>query len=193
MCAAIQLNSRGRELRDETGEFMKKTRIMITMICCLFVLALFALAQAFRKPGLWEMTSTMSWQQSPLPAGVNLPPGMKSPFSDMTTTTRVCLTQAMIDKYGAPMAQSNKDCKIVNVVMHATSMTADLICSGKMNGKGEVSSSWPDGNTAKGRMHFAGTMQSGPNTMPVEWTVISTSTYKGPDCGSVKPLPMPQN
>jgi len=172
---------------------MHKTRVWATMCLCLFVLAIFAWAQAIRKPGLWEMTTNMTWQKSPLPPGVNLPPGMKSPFSGMTTTTQVCLTQAMIDKYGAPVSQNQRDCKIVNVVMHASSMTADLICSGKMNGKGEMQSSWTGGNTATGKTHFAGTMQSGPNSMPVEWTVNSTSTYKGPDCGSVAPLPMPQN
>jgi hypothetical protein len=152
-----------------------------------------ASSQAIRKPGLWEMTTNMSWQKSPMPAGVNLPPGMKSPFSNMTTTIQYCLTQAMIDKYGAPMPQTQRDCKIVNVALHASSMTADLICNGKMNGKGEMQSSWPDGNTAKGSMHFAGTMQMGPNATPVEWTTNTTSTYKGPDCGSVAPMPMPQN
>ncbi|MDE3187521.1 MAG: hypothetical protein KGM96_08375 [Acidobacteriota bacterium] len=27
----------------------------------------------------------------------------------------------------------------------------------------------------------------GPNTQPFEWTVESTSVYKGADCGNVKP------
>jgi hypothetical protein len=34
-------------------------------------------------------------------------------------------------------------------------------------------------------------MQMGQNSRPIEWTSESTSVYKGPDCGSVKPLPMP--
>jgi hypothetical protein len=34
-------------------------------------------------------------------------------------------------------------------------------------------------------------MQMGPNAVPVEYTITATSTYKGADCGSVKPLPMP--
>lgn len=170
---------------------MRCYRLWITICLCLFAVTITASSQAIRKPGLWEMTTNMSWQKSPMPAGVNLPPGMKSPFSNMTTTTQVCLTQAMIDKYGAPMAQTQRDCKVENVVMHTSSMTADLICSGKMNGKGEMQSSWSGGNTATGSMHFAGTMQMGPNATPVEWTTNTTSTYKGPDCGSVKPAPMP--
>jgi hypothetical protein len=107
-------------------------------------------------------------------------------------TVQVCLTQAMIDKYGAPVSQS-RDCQISNVMMKPTGMTAEMVCTGKMSGHGEIESSWTDGNVAKGKVHFVGTMGAGPNSMPVEWTVASTSVYKGPDCGSVKPMPMPDN
>ena len=172
---------------------MRKTRVLTIIGSCMFVLAIYAWAQAVRKPGLWEMTATMNWQKSPMPAGMTMPAGMKNPFSGTATTTQVCLTQEMINKYGIPTSQNQRDCKIINVALHATSMTADMVCSGKMNGKGEMSSSWTDGNVANGNVHFAGTMQSGSNATPVEWTVISKSVYKGPDCGSVKPLPMPQN
>jgi hypothetical protein len=159
---------------------MRKTRVWITLSCCLFVLAIFAWAQANRKPGLWEMTTNMTWQQSPMPAGPH--------------TTQVCVTQAMIDKYGAPMPQSrNNECQISNVVMHPSSMTADWICSGKMAGKGTVESSWTDPDHARSKVHFLGSMPMGPNTMTMEYTIETSSIYKGPDCGSVKPLPMPSN
>lgn len=172
---------------------MRNTRVWIAICLSLFAVTITALSQAIRKPGLWEMTTNMAWQKSPMPPGMTMPPGANSPFGSMTHTTQVCLTQAMIDKYGAPVSQNQRDCKIANVVMHTSSMTADLICNGKMNGKGEIQSTWTDGGHATGKVHFAGTMQMGQNATPVEWTVNSTSTYKGPDCGSVAPLPMPQN
>jgi hypothetical protein len=163
------------------------------MGCCLFAIALFAWAQSVRKPGLWEMTSNMTWQQSPLPPGMTLPPGMKSPFSGNTTTTQVCLTQAMIDKYGAAVPKSDNDCKMANISKTLNGMTAEMVCSGRVNGKGTMEASWSDADHTKGKMHFVGTMQGGKNSMPVEWTVEFTSAYKGPDCGSVKPMPMPSN
>jgi hypothetical protein len=101
------------------------------------------------------------------------------------------LTQAIIDKYGAPVPQTRGDCQITNIVMKANSMTADMVCSGKMNGKGLLESSWTDSSHSKGKVHFIGAMQMGPNSMPVEWTAESTSVYKGTDCGNVKPMPMP--
>jgi hypothetical protein len=36
-------------------------------------------------------------------------------------------------------------------------------------------------------------MQAGQSARPVEWTVESTSVYKEPDCGSVKPMAMPDS
>jgi hypothetical protein len=166
---------------------MRKTRIWITMGCCLFALAIFAWAQANRKPGLYEMTSTMTWQQSPMPAGMTMPGA--SPH-----TVQVCLTQAMIDKYGAPMPQSrNGECQISNVALHASSMTADWVCTGMMAGKGTVESSWSDPDHSKGKVHFAGAMQMGSNSTPIEYTIETSSIYKGADCGSVKPLPLPKN
>jgi hypothetical protein len=173
--------------RNPTGEIMHKTRVLITIGCCLFVMTLFAGTQAVRKPGLWEMTTNMTWQQSPMPEGMTMPGGGQH-------TTQVCLTQAMINKYGAPMPQSrNNECQIANVVLHSTSMTADWICSGRMAGKGTLESSWADPNHAIGKVHFTGAMQMGPNSKTIEYTINSSSVYKGPDCGSVAPAPVPNN
>jgi hypothetical protein len=98
----------------------------------------------------------------------------------------------MIDKYGAPMPQSrNNQCQVSNVSMKANGMSADWVCSGMMAGKGTVESSWTDPEHSTGKVHFTGTMQMGPNSRPVEYTIETSSVYKGPDCGSVKAVQMP--
>ncbi len=148
-------------------------------------------AQEERKPGLWEITTTMTWQQSPFPAGMQMPPAAAAAFGGAPHTTQYCLTQAMIDKYGAPMPPSRGECAIANVSKTASSMTADMVCTGHMNGKASIESHWSNG-TATGKVHFVGSMQMGPNPTPVEWTAESTSVYKGSDCGSVQPPPMPK-
>lgn len=164
---------------------MCKNRIFATFACCLFAAGAFLWAQA-RKPGLWEMTATQTWQQSPFPAGAN------SPFSSpMTHTTQVCLTQEQIDKYGAVVPQT-RGCQVTNIVKKADGMTADMECTGAMSGKGTLESHLTDDNHAKGKVHFIGTMKMGPNAKPVEWTVESSSVFKGADCGTVKPVPAPE-
>jgi hypothetical protein len=174
------------------GGIMRKTRVWITLSCCLLAVALLTWAQVNRKPGLWEMTSTRTFQQTPLPPGMTLPPGAHSPFSTLTTTTQVCLTQAMIDKYGIPTSFSS-GCKLTNVVLKATSVSGEVVCTGTMNMTGTWQSSWSDPEHAKGSTHFVGTAQMGKTTGPVEFTTQTISVYKGPDCGSVKPPPMPTN
>jgi hypothetical protein len=169
---------------------MRTTRFCMILCTMLVALAAFAWAQG-RKPGLWEITTIMTWQQSPFPAGTTPPGGANSPFGGGPHTTQVCLTQAIIDKYGAPMPQTRGDCQITNVQKGEHSMTADMVCSGRMSGKASIESSWEDPEHAKGKVHFTGSMQAGPNPKTIEWTTESTSVYKGADCGDVKPVPIP--
>ena len=197
---------------------MHKTRIWITMSCCLFAVVLFAWAQSSRKPGLYEITTTMNMggmqmpqmpanaqmpQNIQLPPGVQLPPGMKmpqmpsgggSPFG--AHTLQVCVTQEMINKYGGPSPNPpnrNADCKMTNISINGKGMTATMVCTGQLNATGNVQSTWTDANTTNTTVHLKGTMQHGSNSMPIDMTMQSSSVYKGPDCGSVQPMPMPKD
>lgn len=134
------------------------------------------------KPGLYDVTSTMTWQQSPFPEGMQAPAGMGGPH-----TAQTCVTQAQIDKYNGPKPQANRGCQVTNIQKHDQGMTAELSCSAPMTGKGTVETTWTDSGHSKSKVHFTGSMQMGPNSKTVEWTMETESTYKGPDCGSVKP------
>ncbi len=173
---------------------MQVRKTVLAVGAGVLLLTIPAWAQNPRKPGLWEITTTMTWQQSPFPAGMQMPPQAAAAFGGAPHTVQYCLTQQMIDKFGAPMPQQSprQTCQVANVQKTANSMTADWICTGAMNGKGSMESHWSDDGTATGKLHFVGTMQMGPNPTPIEWTTQSTSVYKGPDCGSVQPPPMPQ-
>jgi hypothetical protein len=164
---------------------MRKTPALITLMCFV-VLTAIAWSQSMQRPGLWEMTSTMSWQKSPMPNGMTMPGGGAH-------TTQVCLTKEMIDKYGTPPPQSrNNQCQMSNVVKKANGMSADWVCSGPMAGKGTVEASFTDPDHSTSKVHFVGSMQAGPNAMPIEYTIESTSAFKGADCGSVKPIAIPK-
>jgi len=132
---------------------MHTTRSWLILSAFCLVATLFAGAQG-RKPGLWEMTSTMTWQQSPFPAGMTPPAG--SPFAGGPSTRQVCLSQAIIDKYGAPPPQSRAgDCSFADVQKSDHGMTAKMVCSGRMTGNGTVESSWSDAEHASGKVHFS--------------------------------------
>jgi len=154
---------------------MSKTRIWMVVGCCLIAMA--ASAQGQRKAGLWEVTSQMSMSGMP-----NMP-------QMGGRTQEVCVTQAMIDKYGGPYSNpQNAQCQVTNVSLTPTGMSADLSCTGRMSMTGTVKTTFVDANTTKTTMLMNMSM---PNGQPMTMTMNATSTYKGADCGSVQPLAMP--
>jgi hypothetical protein len=160
---------------------MRIHRNLFLVGVCGLALGLMAWAQA-RKPGLWEVTATMTWQQSPFPGGMG-------PMGGGPHTSQICVTQEQIDKYGTVPPHAQRNCQISNVVKKADGMTAQMVCSAPFNGKGDIEASWTDDSHSTAKVHFVGAMQMGQDSKPIEWTVDSSSVYKGPDCGSVKPLP----
>jgi hypothetical protein len=176
---------------------MNKSRVWTIVGCCGVALTALAWSQSQRKAGLWEVTSQINMAGMPqmpqLPPGTQLPPGMTMPASPFAPhTSEVCVTQAMIDKYGSPYSNPPRgDCKVTNISTRPDGMSATITCSGQMNAKGTVETTFIDANTAKTSVHFTGTMQSGPNSRPIDMTMESTSIYKGADCGNVQPMAMP--
>jgi hypothetical protein len=165
---------------------MSKGRIGIVLVCCLPMLVAAAQGQSKQKPGLWEVTSQMTMTGMP-----QMPPNMpNSPFAPHTT--QVCVTQAMVDKYGGPMQQPQRgDCQTTNISVKPDGMTAEIACTGQMTAKGSITATFTNGDTSDMTMHLSGTMQMGPNSRPIDMTVHATSVYKGADCGTVKPMTMP--
>ena len=157
---------------------MRIHRSVFALLACVLVLAVFAWAQP-PKAGLYETTSNMTWQVSPFPNGMA---PMQGP-----QTRLVCVTQEEIDKFGTLPPHTEKTCEVTNVVKKTSGMTADLVCTGAMSGKGDIKASWDASYRTTSKVHFIGKMNMGQNTQPFEWTVESTSVYKGADCGNVKP------
>jgi hypothetical protein len=140
-----------------------------------------------REAGLWELTTTTTWQKAPA-----VPGGATDFMKNSTHTTQVCLTQEMIDKYGALLPQSRGQCSLSNKVLNPGSVTADYVCTGTMNGKGDVVSKWSDVEHSKSSVHFVGTLRVGPDELPIEWTTESIAVFKSANCGSVKPASVTQ-
>ena len=141
----------------------------------LFFVPVFAVAQD-RKPGLYELTVTTTTVS---PQARVHPP----------TTSLACLTPEMIEKYGAIVPdQLTNVCQLTNIVKKGGGMTSDVVCSGAINGKGTLEVNWTDGEHTKGILHFTGTMHPGDSDVKIEWSVTTTSVYKGPDCAAAKVL-----
>jgi len=128
------------------------------------------------KPGLWDVTTETKWVKSPVPPGS---PG--GPPRGDARTTRVCLTQEMVDA-GALLPQSRGQCRLENKVVKPGSLTADYVCTGKMKGMGKLESTFPDLEHVHSSIHFEGTMDVNAQQKPIEWTTTSNSVFKGAEC-----------
>ena len=133
------------------------------------------------KAGQWEVTTTMTWQKTPVRPGSPGGPPAGGPH-----TTQVCLTQEMVDA-GALLPQSRGQCHIQNKVVKPGSLTANYLCTGKMKGMGTLESSFPDLEHVTGSIHFIGTLDVNAHAQPIEWTTTSNAVFKGAECTGDSP------
>jgi len=165
---------------------MRNSRLLIAVGCWLAAGSLALSGTATHQAGLWEVSTKTTWQKSPRLPGVD-----NDKLRLGSHTSQVCLTQEMIDNYGALMPQGRGSCTIQNRTMAAGKLTGDYICSGMMAGKGLLESTWTDAEHATGRVHFVGTYMVDSVAQPIEWTTEMTSTFKSSSCGMIKPKPLP--
>jgi hypothetical protein len=177
----------GQQLDGQQKEQMSQTRLCITIGACLGLASLASAGTTTRKPGLWEITTTTTWQVSPVADAMN-----QGKIPGGTHTSEVCLTQEMIDDYGALLPHGNRECKIENRVTTENKTTGDYICNGMMDGKGQLESTWTDAEHVTGKVHFNGTFMVGGQRHVVEWTTESQAHFKSASCGAVKPHPLPR-
>jgi len=163
---------------------MRKGDLGIGLAWFLFAAAVTVFAQEkdaphhHAKAGLWEVTTTMTWQKSPVRPGM---PG--GPPAAGSHTTAVCLTQAMVDA-GALFPQSRGECHIQNKVVKPGTLTANYLCTGKMRGMGNLESTFPDLEHVSGSIHFMGTLDVDRKAQPIEWTTTSSAVFKAAQCGN---------
>ncbi len=153
---------------------MNKPLISTMLGCSLIAVAATAQAPIKQKPGLYDVTTQMDMGMAGMPP---MPP----------RTSQVCVTQAMIDKYGGGFGSAQSGCQSTNVVTTSTGMTANVSCTGRLNMTGTVKTTYVDADTVKTTIQMSGTM---PNGQAMNMTTQMTFAYKGADCGSVKPPPM---
>jgi hypothetical protein len=165
---------------------MRNTRRWIAVGCWLGFGTLALSGTTTHQAGLWEYTTTMTWQEAP-----QVPGEQGDKLRGGTHTTQYCLTQEMIDDYGVGLPQSRGQCSVKNRAVVSGKVTADYLCAGLMTGKGQLESFWTNAEHATSKVHFTGTFKVGGEQQPIEWTSETHASFKSTSCGAVKPLPLP--
>ena len=158
-------------------------------LCVSFVLLVPAICGAAQEPKNLESKS-----QEPKPGvyEVTLVTTTVSPSAAVhpPRVFQACLTPEMIDKYGAIVPeQLSNVCQLANVVKNSGAMSAEMVCSGPITGKGNVAINWSDSEHAKGNIRFNATIHPGQNDIKLEWSATTTYVYKAPDCSVLKQTP----
>lgn len=169
---------------------MLKSRVWMTWGCCLLAASGFASAQS-RKAGLWEVTSKTTIQQPGSGTAAATGTASADQTADQPGGIPVCYSQAMVDTYGIVLPPSLRDCDIFNVVQTASRFTADMTCKGLYNGKGTIESTLTDPDHVVGKVQFASKPKDGAKQVSLHWVEDVSATFKGSDCGTVKPRPIP--
>jgi hypothetical protein len=143
------------------------------------------------KAGLWAVTSTSSFRLEGAAASAIGENEASNSRRGGPQTVPMCLTPEVIQRYGVILPPSLRDCRLSNVVRQSSSMTADMVCDGRIKGKGTIESSWTDAEHAQGKIHYFDSMSNDGNTVTMGWTEEATAVYKGADCGRVPPRKIP--
>lgn len=160
-------------------------RHIMIAAACLLVLTPGAALAGHGKAGLWNVTTTMNMAMSLPPAALAQmkASGMKMPGA-RTVASQMCMTQAEVDA-GVPPAMHDRsmDCDTHVTSQTASSMTADMVCRGRMNGTGHTQIAYKGNEHYAGSYSFNGAMEGQP--------ISNSMTFRGDwlkaDCGAVKP------
>jgi hypothetical protein len=148
------------------------------------------------QPGLWNQTMTMDMSGMALPQMPAMPPevlaqmqaaGIQMPNMDYsqprTTTNQYCITPEEIanrEPFGEGM---DEDCQQQNFISNDQGMSADLVCTGRMNGTGRIEYVFDSATHYTGSMTFEGTMEGRQANM----TNMMEGSWVSADCGNVAP------
>ncbi len=140
------------------------------------------------KVGTWEVTTHMAGMP-PMPNMANLPPEaqaqMKAHGVQMNggggITSRFCMTAEQVNSDKPPMTHSG-DCQAQNMKMSGNTFSADVVCKGRMNGKGHIEITYSSPEHYSGHETMTMTMEGGQQmkhdkTMDAHW--VSPTCQKG--------------
>lgn len=166
---------------------MKAVRLLMLGAVCL---AMAPLAWgAHGKVGLWEITITNnSGQMVGMPDMSKMPPAVRAQMQAHgvkamgggTMSVRHCMTADEVNNDRPPMTHRG-ECKATNIKISGQSFSADVVCSGKMNGKGHIQIAYtsPEHYTGSETMTMTIDGQPVQHDMTMEGKWVSAVCPKG--------------
>ena len=172
---------------EHREDLMKAVRIA-AIGAALAVVACPAALAGHGKVGTWEMTTQMSGMP-PMPNMANLPPEAQAQMKAHGVmmhgaggmTSRFCMTAEQVNNDKPPMTHHG-DCQAQNIKIKGNSFSADVVCNGRMKGKGHTDMTFDSPEHFSGHQTMMMTMEDGQTmshdmTMDAHW--VSPTCAKG--------------
>lgn len=138
------------------------------------------------KVGLWDVTTHMNMPNM----SANIPPealarmkamGMSMPDSQ-SYSSQICMTAAEVAQDRPPTTRSTKDCTMSNIKHDGHTYSADMTCSGDMQGTGHYEATYDSDEHYSGSFSFSGTAHGHPSNT----TFSFDGKWISADCGGLK-------
>lgn len=167
---------------------------MLKHVVCILSLTTVLASPAFAanmEAGLWKVTTESAAAKSlpKMPAaqieqmrkmGIDL-----SKLQSGTISNKVCITPEMAAKNEiSKMNQKESGCEIKNQQQHGNTYTMNMVCDGRVKGKGVSTTTFSSKKSFSSRTQFNGNV----NGMPIHDDANSSGKWLSADCGSVKPI-----
>jgi hypothetical protein len=166
---------------------MKKPLVLGVTLILVLPLAAYA---GHRKPGLWQITSNVTFTKG----GPQIPPdqlakmqqmGIKMPGMDGPTTVQQCLTPERAAQDDHPDL-GRSDCQFQNASWSGNSFSADMVCQGREGGlHGHMQFIGNSDTSYTGTAHMEGSNPHMGGDFAMDNQI--TGQWQSSDCGSVKP------
>jgi hypothetical protein len=138
------------------------------------------------KAGLWEINTQMSMpnmasMMSPDQMARMQAMGVHMPTTN-SATTQYCRTAAQVAQDSPPPTRAGRECTMGNTKILGQTYSADMTCTGRMQGTGHYSVTFDSDEHFSGSTSFTGTANGHPANMSNSFE----GKWLSADCGTVK-------
>lgn len=169
---------------------MRKSVLILGLTVCSLAAAGVAYSAARMQPGLWRNSSIMDLGQAmpkltPQEMAQMKAMGVQIPVAGQPLISEICVTAAQAVMDTPPnLVQGESGCSTQNVRATGNSVSADVVCTGRIKGQGHMETTYSGMTHYQGKYRFQGTSDGQPQNLNVSFD----ANFVSASCGTVKPV-----
>jgi hypothetical protein len=169
---------------------MRKAILFLGVAAVSIAAAGAAISAARIQPGLWRISTTLDMGQAmpqltPQEIAQMRAMGVQLPAPGQPMISEVCVTAAQAALDTPPnLERTQSGCAAQNVKNAGNKVSSDIVCTGRIQGKGVMETTYSGMTHYQGTYNFNGTAEGRPQSVKSAFS----ANFVSANCGSVKPL-----